>query len=1056
MNKTNNFQGVAVMRIGISSVIVSIFLAGSSVSATKQDVRPDPMNPRTLRPTRIQIAPSIDGRIEDTCWDMAQPITDFLTHRTDRLAAFQATAFICYDDAHLYIAIKCMMPEGGTPKGQDRPHDTYIFSDDTVEIFLDPGRRHSHYYQLAVNAYGATFDTRRQFGGTHDPAWNGDWIAATSIEKEFWSVELAIPFHNLGISRNLDADWGINICRDTASPRSELASIAPLGDYSNVTRYPRLEGIDVDFSDYFFTIGPTLTRLNTTTNPYTASFKIPITNETGKTQRVKVERWFTDTNGNVQTESQVVSLANDETLSFAQEGLAIEPLADGRNDAFIIRSAPSTKKIVVTDGESGRILALSKVQRPWYLEAMRLEVADPWQQSMDRAPWSELERLPRDPPAPVEVTIELNVDEAVLANSQLALTVSDQTVNIEDPRPTQSVTVNIAGKHWGAHEVVAILEESENGRDLIDAFAIATTLPGRPQQQIRVLNNMVSELVNLRERGLAGESKIEFMNPRDGWVFFRTDPNPVSIMLNQEPDQLFQQGAIGHKAGEAMRYLKAGRHVLHLDGKPADLVVRTIPDLIYATIPNQFRWDYLTNSMLQNATTILGSNVNEEWMRQWKATGRNWINFAVAPGHGGGGEKFYSAEEYYQHLLTHGGFNHPLTDGAIFDQIGAASVEQKIEFAGAFARIQADPNLKGRSYQAWYEGEIFGSEGDLAFMKLAMDAGWPYSFYVYLTEQQTQQQIRADIESNFILRAHSAEGHIPGSLRRAIVTLGFWTAVATGQIQDIDPGANFKILMQMQMNALANHTDLFGLYGLFWYYSPYVDEEIDRFASALFRHYAIEGNTGPLINDPYRLTHLSNPDFEHGTKGWTISEAEPGSVSVKNHVGYGDLQGRYLGGSRGDTFLTTRRSSKHPNVISQQLKDLTPGRVYSFKMITADYQNIIGEKSVDAADSISIRFDNTEPVAGPNANEVLAGEHRGELPSDQQVTFPNHYGHLLGKFRGDYHAYMNSHWRLFRALGETAELTISDWAAPDHPGGTEGQEIMINYIQVEPYFEGQP
>ena len=42
---------------------------------------------------------------------------------------------------------------------------------------------------------------------------------------------------------------------------------------------------------------------------------------------------------------------------------------------------------------------------------------------------------------------------------------------------------------------------------------------------------------------------------------------------------------------------------------------------------------------------------------------------------------------------------------------------------------------------------------------------------------------------------------------------------------------------------------------------------------------------------------------------------------------------------------------------------------------------------------------------------------------------------------------------LFRAEEQTARLVISDWASDHSAGGPEGQELMFNYIQIEPYFE---
>jgi hypothetical protein len=35
----------------------------------------------------------------------------------------------------------------------------------------------------------------------------------------------------------------------------------------------------------------------------------------------------------------------------------------------------------------------------------------------------------------------------------------------------------------------------------------------------------------------------------------------------------------------------------------------------------------------------------------------------------------------------------------------------------------------------------------------------------------------------------------------------------------------------------------------------------------------------------------------------------------------------------------------------------------------------------------------------------------------------------------------------------TARLTISDWADERNPGGPIGQEMVYNFVEVQPYFE---
>ena len=43
----------------------------------------------------------------------------------------------------------------------------------------------------------------------------------------------------------------------------------------------------------------------------------------------------------------------------------------------------------------------------------------------------------------------------------------------------------------------------------------------------------------------------------------------------------------------------------------------------------------------------------------------------------------------------------------------------------------------------------------------------------------------------------------------------------------------------------------------------------------------------------------------------------------------------------GDTFLWMKRSEKGPNTFSQTIKNLEPGRLYSMKMFSCDYKDLV-------------------------------------------------------------------------------------------------------------------
>ena len=56
-------------------------------------------------------------------------------------------------------------------------------------------------------------------------------------------------------------------------------------------------------------------------------------------------------------------------------------------------------------------------------------------------------------------------------------------------------------------------------------------------------------------------------------------------------------------------------------------------------------------------------------------------------------------------------------------------------------------------------------------------------------------------------------------------------------------------------------------------------------------------------------------------------------------------------------------------------------------------------------------------------------------------------GHNNAIFRGDKKLYMNWHRIVFRAMEQTATLTLSD------AGGRVGQQIAINGVELAPYLD---
>ena len=206
-----------------------------------------------------------------------------------------------------------------------------------------------------------------------------------------------------------------------------------------------------------------------------------------------------------------------------------------------------------------------------------------------------------------------------------------------------------------------------------------------------------------------------------------------------------------------------------------------------------------------------------------------------------------------------------------------------------------------------------------------------------------------------------------------------------------------------------------------------------RWTFRLFRHYCIDGNRTSSTADPYVLPHLENPDFDNGLKFWTVDRAEGGNVAVRHFDRFGWLQGRYPETHHGNHFLRMKRSSKGPNRVSQTLKDLDPGRLYSLKMISLDLNNSEKEQKLP----ISVSLDGPQIIPGLSFQAIYKSSKQCQDEATGRSISSPHF---------------NYHRLVFRPTSRTAELVISDWQSPTEPGGMEDQELACNFIEIQPYY----
>lgn len=181
---------------------------------------------------RTAVAPTVDGRLDDACWQRTRPMEPFGKLTLGTPADYQSTGYMTYDDKNLYIGVHCREPEMGRLQAQVTRRDGPVFADDCIEIFLIPPDssilarvdERQRYFHLVANSLGTRYD---EIGLEAPASFDGEWQAKGHQGPDFWELEVAVPFSELGTSARDGGAWIGNISRARWAVK-EYSSWAPI------------------------------------------------------------------------------------------------------------------------------------------------------------------------------------------------------------------------------------------------------------------------------------------------------------------------------------------------------------------------------------------------------------------------------------------------------------------------------------------------------------------------------------------------------------------------------------------------------------------------------------------------------------------------------------------------------------------------------------------------------------------------------------------------------------------------------------------------------------
>jgi len=143
-----------------------------------------------------------DAFFDEPAWEYTRSIPEFTNIKTGEKVKHYTVAELCRAGDALYVKFVCR----DTHFQEDvTERDGKVYTNDAVEIFIDPVGDGKHYYEFEVNSVNTVFDAKIEYRETNIDfeeavRWNCEGLE-TAVRKDDWgySVEMKIPLASMGL-----------------------------------------------------------------------------------------------------------------------------------------------------------------------------------------------------------------------------------------------------------------------------------------------------------------------------------------------------------------------------------------------------------------------------------------------------------------------------------------------------------------------------------------------------------------------------------------------------------------------------------------------------------------------------------------------------------------------------------------------------------------------------------------------------------------------------------------------------------------------------------------
>lgn len=158
---------------------------------------------KSIRVSRLESAPRINGILDDPCWQTIQPVSGFFQYDPINgvKASEETIVWVAYDQHNLYLAFRMVDSQPEKIWAELTPRNEYEHND-SITLILDTYNDKRTSITFTLNPKGVQKNSVETI-----------WKSGATVDDKGWTVEMAIPFKSLRFSTAEEQIWGINFER---------------------------------------------------------------------------------------------------------------------------------------------------------------------------------------------------------------------------------------------------------------------------------------------------------------------------------------------------------------------------------------------------------------------------------------------------------------------------------------------------------------------------------------------------------------------------------------------------------------------------------------------------------------------------------------------------------------------------------------------------------------------------------------------------------------------------------------------------------------------------